>query len=475
MVAFPSTASRFAEMILGVGDERSVALVDPRTDEVVTYSDLRARIRRRAEQLAGERDIVLLAGRRTVEGVVDHLAAMLAGHVVLAFDGQAGDTAARLMEAYSPAWVLGASVPESASYRRTSTGDLRRTTVLDSTPAEGLCLMLSTSGSTGNPKCVLLSAAGLYDNTHGIAEVLRITESDRAITALPFFYGYGLSVLHSHLLAGASLLLDDRSVVERGFWTGVAAHQPTSLPGVPSIFHLLRRLRFDPGAHASLRKFTQSGALLDAATAVEFARRGQANGTELYLMYGQTESSARISTLPPEQVLDAPVSGGYPLPRTRVTLTEPFDGEQGQLRYFSRSVMWGYASTRADTTRGDTLNGVLDTGDLARLDERGRIWITGRLKRIAKVHGLRISLDDIERLLEDIGPVAALPADDRVLVAHVCAENDLVTATLGRVAERLGLRPRDVVGQLMPQLPTTAVGKTDYLSLAEALNTEDAR
>lgn len=465
----PATPTEFVQRLLSVGDAEAIAILEAPTGRLLTYAQLRDAVERRAGELAGPADLALVIGRRSIAGALDYLGAMLAGHTVIACDGAAEAAVQNLTASYSPAWILGGR-DSATGYEPAAEGALRRRDAATEPPARGLSLMLSTSGSTGNPKCVMLGAPGLYDNTSGIAEVLRITPADRAVTTLPFFYGYGLSVLHSHLSAGASVLLTDRSVVERAFWQDAETYRPTSLPGVPSIYHLLERLKFDPGAHVSLRKFTQSGALLDAERATAFARKAETNGTQLYLMYGQTESSARISTLPPEEVLEAPVSGGYPLPRTRVELTDPRSGEQGQLRYFSTSVMWGYATGRSDTGSGDAMGGVLDTGDLARLDERGRIWICGRLKRIAKVHGLRISLDDVETLLPEVGPVAALPADDRVLIAHACADQELVVNALQRVATRLGLRPRDLVGHLVPELPTTAVGKTDYLSLAAEVN-----
>lgn len=462
--ALPATPQEFVHRLLLGGQDQATALIEAATGHSLTYAQLRTLVQRRSSELAGAPDLALVAGRRTIAGVVDYLGAMLSGHAVIACDGSSNDTVRQLTTTYSPAWILG-SETALAGYAA-GAGVLRRLARAEPAPARGLCLLLSTSGSTGNPKCVMLGAPGLYDNTTGIAEVLHITPSDRAVTTLPLFYGYGLSVLHSHLAVGASVLLTDSSVVERAFWSGIESHGATSMPGVPSIYHLLERLRFDPGAHASLRKFTQSGALLNEEKAVSFARRAEANGTRLYLMYGQTESSARISTLPPEELLEAPVSGGYPLPRTRVELTDPRSGDQGQLRYFSTSVMWGYATSRSDTSAGDSMRGVLDTGDLARLDHKGRIWICGRLKRIAKVHGVRISLDDVETLLPDMGHVAAFPADDRVLVAHACTDQELVVNALHRVAERLGLRPHDLVGHLVPELPATAVGKTDYLALA---------
>jgi acyl-CoA synthetase (AMP-forming)/AMP-acid ligase II len=318
-----------------------------------------------------------------------------------------------------------------------------------------LALLLTTSGSTGNPKLVRLSRQAVLANAGQIADVLGITSGDVAITTLPLFYSYGMSVLHSHLLRGATVLLERTGLLQRGFWQAVAEHGVTSMAFVPYQYEMLRRLRFDPAAYPALRTLTQAGGRLRTDLVTDFAQRMATVGGRLYVMYGQTEAGPRMATLPPDRLADKLGSVGLALPGGEFRI----DGDE--VVYHGPNVMMGYADTAADLARGDDMGGVLHTGDLGRLDDEGFLFLTGRTKRMGKVYGVRINLDDVERNF----PVAAVAGEDRL---HVFAEGISDDETRGlrtKISEWLGTHHTGVVVQSVEALPLLANGKVDYRAL----------
>ncbi|WP_308285693.1 AMP-binding protein [Actinoplanes hulinensis] len=322
-----------------------------------------------------------------------------------------------------------------------------------------LALLLTTSGSTGDPKLVRLSRSAVLANAEQVAESLGVTGDDVAITTLPLFYSYGLSVLHSHLLRGATVVLDRTGIMRRDFWAAVDEHRVTSMAFVPSQYEMLRRLRFDPAKHPSVRTLTQAGGRLRTGLVSDFAGRMDAAGGRMFVMYGQTEAGPRMACLPPSHLAGKPGSVGRAMPGGAFTI------EDGEVVYRGPNVMMGYAETAADLARGDDQGGVLRTGDLGRLDDDGFLYITGRLKRMGKVFGVRINLDDVERQF----PVAAVAGDDRI---HVFAEGlseDEVRALRTKIAEWLGAHFTGVDVRTVEVLPLLPNGKTDYRALEASL------
>lgn len=319
-----------------------------------------------------------------------------------------------------------------------------------------LALLLSTSGSTGNPRLVRLSGAAVLANAEQIADSLSITADEVAITTLPLSYAYGLSVLNSHLLRGATVVLERTGLLRRDFWTAVAQHGVTSMALVPYQYEILRRLRFEAGSQPTLRTLTQAGGGLRTDLVTDFAQRMAAVGGQLIVMYGQTEAGPRMAILPPHRLADKPGSVGLPL------TGGSFEIVNSEVVYRGPNVMMGYAMTAADLAKGDELGGVLHTGDLGRLDDEGFLYLTGRIKRIGKVFGVRINLDDVERSF----PVAAVSVDDRL---HVFVERrseqdrQLLRSTIARW---LGTHREGVVVQSVDRLPLLPTGKIDYRMLA---------
>ncbi|MEV4110820.1 AMP-binding protein [Nonomuraea sp. NPDC049695] len=405
-------------------------------------------VNRTAEALARLRPGPLFCGmRNNLTSVLRYLAAWRSGRPVALLDPDLSPGAlAELVGRFRPTALLGFT--HAADGSPPPRHDAPE-------PHPDLAVLLATSGSTGNPKLVRLSRQAVQANAAAIAAALSITPDEIAPTSLPLHYSYGLSVLNSHLAAGATVMLTEAGLLERSFWTHLDAHRCTSLAAVPYQYEMLRRLRYERSEHPTLATLTQAGGRLSPELVTEFA--GKAD--RFFVMYGQTEATARIAVLPPDRLADKPGSAGAAIPGGRLTVDE------GEIVYHGPNVMMGYAETAADLARGDDLGGVLRTGDLGRLDAEGFLYITGRLKRIAKVFGVRVNLDDVERLLRGPVPVAATSGDDRVTV---WAEG-LDAAGCAGLARRLGVELRvhwsgfDVRG--IDSLPLLSTGKVDYRAL----------
>jgi acyl-CoA synthetase (AMP-forming)/AMP-acid ligase II len=421
-------------------------------DRTLSYRELADRVDDVAGRLGTQRRLVLLAAANDVDSVVGYLAALSAGHPVLLVPGDKADALDALLAAYDPDVVLrsGDGTPVLEERRPGTRHELH----------PDLALLLSTSGSTGSPKLVRLSHENLAANAEAIAEYLGIGPDDRAATTLPMSYCYGLSVLNSHLLRGAGLVLTDLSVVDPCFWDLFRAHRATSLAAVPYTFDLLERIGFDQMALPHLRYVTQAGGRLAPEKVRHWAGAGERAGWDLVVMYGATEATARMAYLPPERAAERAGTIGVPIPGGRFRI-DPVDGSaDGELVYSGPNVMLGYAQHPGDLALGRTVE-ELRTGDLARRHDDGLYEVVGRRSRFVKIVGLRVDLGRVERILSELGVSAAVAGTDERLV--VAAEGEQDTSLLAKlVAGSIGLPRPAVEVHAVEQLPRLSTGKVDY-------------
>ncbi|GFG49795.1 AMP-dependent synthetase [Mycolicibacterium agri] len=405
-----------------------------------------------AAELGDTRRLVLLETRNDLPALTGYLGALAGGHVVLPVP--AGREHAAVLSTYDPDVVIDADGVHAR--RRGSAHRLHA----------DLALLLSTSGTTGSPKLVRLSHTNLLANAAAIAEYLDIRQTDRAATTLPMSYCYGLSVVHSHLLRGAALILTDHSVVDDEFWTLFRRHRGTSFAGVPYTFEVLERIGFDGFDLPHLRYITQAGGRLSPERVRSFAALGQRKGWRLFVMYGATEATSRMAYLPPELAQAHPSSIGRPIPGGEFTI-EPVDGwsdpDAGELVYRGPNVMMGYAHGPADLALGKTVE-TLRTGDVARRTADGLYEVIGRSSRFVKLYGLRIDLQRVESILSAAGVTAfCVDHDGKLVVAAVdateCADVQHLTATAA------GLPPAAVRVVSVPELPLLPSGKPDYRTI----------
>lgn len=335
---------------------------------------------------------------------------------------------------------------------------------------ENLALLLTTSGSTGSPKFVRQSYKNVEANAVSIAQYLDIRGEDRPITTLPMHYVYGLSVINSHLLRGAAIVLTSRSLMEKQFWDLIKSSGATSFAGVPYTYALLKRLRFGRMDLPSLKVLTQAGGKLDAVLVHEFASLCQQKGVRFYVMYGAAEATARMSYLPPEYAMENPSSIGVPIPGGEMWLEDDDGaviaqpGVVGELIYRGENVTMGYASCRGDLALGDERGGVLRTGDMARRDEKGLYFVVGRRSRFLKVFGNRVNLEEVEQLVRNAGIDCACGGEDDMLRIYI-TDATRKTAVSTLVQELTGLHHSAIGIAVIDQIPRNESGKITYAAL----------
>ena len=412
-----------------------------------------------AAELGEARRLVMLETRNDLSTLVHYLGALAGDHVVLPVS--AGGDHSAVLRSYDPDVVIhGSGIHE----RRSESAHRLH---------PDLALLLSTSGSTGSPKLVRLSRRNLVANATAIADCLPIRETDRAATTLPMAYCYGLSVVHSHLLRGAALILTDRSVVDDEFWALFRRHRGTSFAGVPYTFDMLERIGFEGTDLPDLRYVTQAGGRLSPERVRNFSALGDCNGWQLFVMYGATEATARMAYLPPELAQSRPSSIGRPIPGGSFTI-EPVDGwsdpDVGELVYRGPNVMMGYAHSGADLALGKSVD-TLHTGDIARRAPDGLYEVIGRSSRFVKLYGLRIDLQRVEAALSEDGVTAfCTDGDDRLLVAAVGHGEHAVQRITVSASGLPAAAIRVVTVDELPLLPS---GKPDYQAVRDIARQAD--
>jgi len=263
--------------------------------------------------------------------------------------------------------------------------------------------IIFTSGSTGKQKGVQISHKNIIANTDSIIKYLQLTSSDTMEVVLPFYYCYGLSLLHTHLKVGGSIVLNNNFMFIGSVMQEINKYNCTGFAGVPSHYQiLLRKTRdFKTSSFPSLRYVTQAGGKLHVTFIREFTETFP--DINFYVMYGQTEATARLSYLPPDKIKEKAGSVGKGIPGVSLRVINENNadvkpGESGEIIAKGDNIMVGYLNEPEDTAI--TLrDGWLHTGDLAYVDEEGFIFIESRKKEIIKVGGVRISPQEIEEVI----------------------------------------------------------------------------
>ncbi|MER9074215.1 AMP-binding protein [Mesorhizobium sp. M0904] len=438
---------------------------------VITYGELARRVGEQAELFGSEKRLIAIETYLSEHAIIAYLAALKRGHAVALLPPGDVAAASRFEEQYHP----------DIGFRRI--GERWRTDHSGIPSADrlhpDLAVLLSTSGSTGLGKFVRLSEKNISANAEAIVQYLGLTISDRGALILPLHYSYGLSVLNSHLAARASLFVSGKSILEPGFIEGLRQNRCTNLAGVPYSFELLEQIGFRDESLPDLRMMTVAGGKLSPNLVRLCHSHLSKDDKELFVMYGQTEATARIAFVPPELVGENPDSIGVAIPDGELSLVDE-NGRTigaadtvGELVYSGPNVTMGYASSRADLGRGAELT-ILKTGDLAVRKNCGLYRIVGRRSRLSKIAGLRIGHDALEHALSVRGINAAVSGDDKSIHA-VYTSGHSEDAVRQALLDASGLTALHIRAQSVEALPRLASGKIDYEPLRTSLGQQQVR
>ncbi|MGE0463314.1 MAG: class I adenylate-forming enzyme family protein [Vicinamibacterales bacterium] len=336
-----------------------------------------------------------------------------------------------------------------------------------------LAAIIYTSGSTGVPRGVMLSHRNFVSNARSIVSYLRLTAKDRVMCVLPFHYVYGLSLLHTHLAVGGSLAIENRAAFANVVLEGMREHEVTGFAGVPSTFALLlHRSNLEEVPLPHLRYVTQAGGGMSPAQIAQWLERGPK--ADFYVMYGATEAAARLTYLPPADLLRKLGSVGRAIPGVEVVVMsesgeEAKPGETGELVARGENISAGYWNNPEETAERFGPEGYR-TGDLGYADEEGYLYLVGRRHDMIKIGAHRVGAKEIEDVLHEHPAVieAAVVAAQHPLlgeapVAFVALREPVAESALRAFcAARLAVYkvPARVIGQKeLPKLP--GAGKVD--------------
>lgn len=439
----------------------NVAIIDAVSGSTITYADLDHQVTILAQQLGNNKVLVFIESKNTIKSVVCYLACLKSNKVVYLADDFDSGKSIQLINLYNPNILINGL--GQISYHSQKCYSLH----------PNLTLLLSTSGTTGTPKFVKLSTTNIQSNTESIIEYLQLNEDDIALAHLKLHYSYGLSILHSHLQAGACTVFTAHSVLDTGFWDDLAMYSATSFAGVPYTFEALLKTDFDFKKYPTLRYVTQAGGKLEGFLVKQYALQAQENGVNFFVMYGQTEASPRISYLPPHLTVDFPHTVGRAIPQGQLSIIDD-DGNEikaldkaGELVYRGNNVMMGYAHSVADLA-GDETPELLLTGDIACRTQHDLFYLVGRTKRFVKLLGLRINLDDVQSFVKNSYPHSAVTGDDNAIIIALESRADSVDSRqlLTLLCDNYAL-PRDkLIITTFDSIPLLSNGKYDFKTIA---------
>lgn len=423
------------------------------------------------------RNLAFLLCENSIESVVGYLSCLRSGVVPLLISSSLDEELIlELFNSYKPNFIWTSRNLDSLNEKWKMVHSNRTYQLLKSTDQfehsihTDLALLLMTSGSTGSPILVRISYKNLIENAISISQSLSITQRDIPITTLPMNYSYGLSIINSHLMNGCKIVLTEESVLSKDFWDLINAEGVTTFGGVPYTYQMLKRLGFEKMHLPNISKLTQAGGKLDSNLVKYFAESGADKGVQFFVMYGQTEATARMSCLPAKDAVRKSGSIGLPIPNGSFYLLDDAENvisvsdEVGELYYKGPNVSMGYANSINDFSKGDENEGVLATGDMAKMDEDGYYYIVGRKKRFIKVFGNRISLDEVEILSQKNGYSCVCTGTDDKLIIYTTQAEDLKELK-NTISSKIGIHHSAITVRYIPEFPRNDSGKILYSKL----------
>ena len=334
-----------------------------------------------------------------------------------------------------------------------------------------LSMLMTTSGTTGSPKLVRHKYGNIESNAKNVAKVFSWTPEERGIIDLPMQYTMGLNVINSHLYAGATVLLVEANLMSPKYWSFIKEQKGTNFTGVPFSYEILNRLRFQRMNLPHLITLAEGGGKLSDSLFSSFAQYAQEKCKRFFATFGTTETSARLAYLPPECATTHIGSIGRAIPEGKLILVDDNGQEitqpdvEGELRYEGPNVTMGYGTCIEDLTKGDEFCGVYETGDIAKMDADGFFYIVGRKKRFLKLFGLRVSLDQSERIIAgEYGIECACTGDDTKMRIYITRE-DLREEVRQLIADKTGLKTTCFEVNVIDSIPHFESGKINYREL----------
>ena len=343
-----------------------------------------------------------------------------------------------------------------------------------------LSLLLTTSGSTGSPKLVRHKYGNLEANAANVAKVFSWSVDEVGICDLPMHYTMGLNVINSHLVIGATVLMIKANLMDPDFWTFIKENEGTSFCGVPFSYEVMRRVGFDKMDLPKLYTLAEGGGKLTDKMFKWMATYAKNNGKRFCATFGTSETSARLAFLDPSLALEKIGSIGKPIPNGEMFLLDEVKNEDGsatgELGYRGPNVTMGYAICKEDLLKDDEFCGEYHTGDIAKRDAEGYYYIIGRKGRFLKLFGLRVSLDETERILKTQYPNVdfVCTGDDKRMNIFTTAD-ELKDQIIPFISGKTNIHNSAFKVYVIDEIPRNEYGKVRFAVLDEIVKSLNYR
>ena len=463
-------------MILNLEKQQPAKLAAIDTDgNSLTYGEL-VEFSRQVATAMPPRSLVFMMTENNVGGIAWVMSLLEVRQVPLILNAHTEDELFKnLYEIYRPAYLCVPSnsprkenyqvVKEAYGYTLLATGNEPYSL------HEDLSHLLPTSGSTGSPKLVRHKYENIDAAALNISTFFELTSEDRPLLVLPLYYTMGLSIVFSHLFVGATVLVTNKNMTDRVFWSFIKEQKATSFTGVPYSYEVLNLMRFFRMDLPDLKLLTQGGGKMPKTLNLKFAEYCRDNGKKWIATYGQSEGTARMAWLPAEYAISKVGSIGKAVPNGELSLVD-MDGNlieepniHGEMCYRGKNVTMGYAYKKEDLALGDERNGFMRTGDLAYRDEDGCYYIVGRMGRFLKLFGMRVGLDECEQIIKAKYPIeCACTGTDEKMMVYI-TEQSLANGVKEELVEKTKLVATAFEVRVIDSIPKNEAGKILYSKL----------
>ena len=443
-------------------------------NEIIKYNTLASFVDNFAINIK-KRCLVFLVCNNNLESIISYLGFIKSNCVITLIDEKIDDKLLlRLISSYKPKYIFISNLKKLPINSYFTKYNLFNYKLIERSKEkiiklhDDLMLLISTSGSTGSSKFVRQSYFNLKSNTLSISKYLKISERDNAITTLPMSYVYGLSVINTHLENGAIITLNNYSVVQKNFWEKLYKHKVTNFAGVPYTYEILEKINFKKFNLKYLKYTTQAGGKLALKTAKKIISDYRKLKLKLYIMYGASEATARMTYLPWKYAQKKIASIGKAIPGGSIWIENEKGikinsyNQNGEIIYKGPNVCHGYAKNINDLSKGNDNKLILRTGDIGYKDKDNFYYITGRKDRYSKVHGLRVNLSEIEEITLNIGIKSMCLKEDNNKILVFIKENKSIEKLKKCLSSIIKLHPSSYLIKIVKEFPLNKNFKISY-------------